>query len=81
MDQIHSSVREIDALENKINRSDDSTSDDYAAMRSEQEKQRQQILSRKLRSIRTNGRDDDLLACLHNGESTQKSRTSYPSTW
>jgi hypothetical protein len=49
MDKIHSSEREIDALENKINESDDATTgpDDYAAMRSEQEKQRQQILKSK----------------------------------
>jgi hypothetical protein len=49
MDQIHSSEREIDALENKINGSDDSTTgpEDFAAMRSEQEKHRQQILKSK----------------------------------
>jgi hypothetical protein len=49
MDQIHSSEHEIDALENKINESDESTiaPDDYAALRSEQEKQRQQILKSK----------------------------------
>ena len=49
MDQIHSSEREIDALENKINESDESTAapDDYAAMRSEQEQHRQQILKSK----------------------------------
>jgi hypothetical protein len=47
--QFHSSEREIDALENKINESDDSTTDpnDYAAMRSEEEKHRQQILKSK----------------------------------
>jgi hypothetical protein len=49
MDQIHSSEHEIDALENKINESDESTTapDDYAAMRSEQEQHRQQILKSK----------------------------------
>ena len=49
MDQIHSSEREIDALQNKITNADDSTTgpDDYAAMRSEQERHRQQILKSK----------------------------------
>ncbi|MGF7183365.1 translation initiation factor 6 (eIF-6) [Tunturiibacter psychrotolerans] len=48
MDQIHSSEREIDALQNKINACDDSTTtNDYAAMRREQEKHRQRILKSK----------------------------------
>jgi hypothetical protein len=48
MDQIHSSEREIDALQNKISECDDSTpADEYAAMRHEQERHRQLILQRK----------------------------------
>jgi hypothetical protein len=49
MAQIHSSEREIDALQNKITNADDSTTgpDDYAAMRHAQEKHRQQILKSK----------------------------------
>ncbi|NYF88900.1 hypothetical protein RBB79_05125 [Tunturiibacter empetritectus] len=47
--QIHSSEREIDALENKINEADESTTEPkyYAAMRREQEQHRQQILKSK----------------------------------
>jgi hypothetical protein len=49
MEQIHSSEREIDALENKINESDESTTtpDDFAVMRSEQEQHRQRLLKSK----------------------------------
>jgi hypothetical protein len=48
MDQIHSSEREIDALQNKISESDDSTTaEEYDAMRHDQEKHRQQILKSK----------------------------------
>jgi hypothetical protein len=48
MDQIHSSEREIDALQNKINESNDSTTAyEYAAMRHGQERHRQLILQRK----------------------------------
>ena len=47
--QIHSSEREIDALENKINESDESATEPkaYAAMRREQENHRQKILKSK----------------------------------
>jgi hypothetical protein len=48
MDQIHSSEREIEALENKINESDELTAPaDYAAIRHEQEQHRQRILRSK----------------------------------
>jgi hypothetical protein len=48
MDQIHSSEREIEALENKINESDQLTApEDYAAIRHEQEQHRQRILTSK----------------------------------
>jgi hypothetical protein len=44
--QMHEAEREIDAIENKIANADDSDTHpaDYAAMRSEQEKQRQRAL-------------------------------------
>jgi hypothetical protein len=47
--QMHEAEREIDAIENKIGNADDSTTypADYAAMRSEQEKRRQQVLNCK----------------------------------
>ncbi len=55
MDQIHSSEREIDALQNKINECDESTTgDEYAAMRHEQEQHRQLILQRKSQIDRHN---------------------------
>jgi hypothetical protein len=49
MRQIHSSEREIDALENKINESDESATgpSDFSAMRNEQEQHRQRILKSK----------------------------------
>jgi len=49
IDQIHSSEHEIDALENKINELDESSTapEDYAAMRSEQEQHRQRIIKSK----------------------------------
>jgi len=47
--EMHEAEREIDAIENKIANADDSDTypADYAAMRSEQEKQRQHILECK----------------------------------
>ncbi|MBB5331724.1 hypothetical protein HDF14_005373 [Edaphobacter lichenicola] len=59
MDQIHSSEQDTDALENKINESDESTTapDDYAAMRHEQERLRQVILQRKSEIERNNWSD------------------------
>jgi len=55
MGQIHSSEREIDALQNKISNSDDSTTaDEHAPMRHEQERHRQLILQRKSQIDRSN---------------------------
>jgi hypothetical protein len=56
--EMHEAEREIDAIENKIANADDSNTypADYAAMRSEQEQQRQHILKCKA-SI-----DDQLVA-------------------
>jgi hypothetical protein len=47
--EMHEAEREIDAIENKISNADDSDTypADYAAMRSEQEKQRQRALKCK----------------------------------
>jgi hypothetical protein len=47
--EMHEAEIEIDAIENKIANADDSNTypADYAAMRSEQEKQRQRALKRK----------------------------------
>jgi hypothetical protein len=49
IEHIHSSEREIDALENKIANSDDATTipADYSAMRTQQEEHRQRILKCK----------------------------------